>query len=270
MIHIVSGIVVITAIALACGALLALAARFLHVPLDTREEALVKLLPGINCGACGFAGCAEFAKALAGGGSKPILCAALSAKKRLALAEFLGMEEEAGHNRRVAFVACGGNLADAGRRFVYNGIADCVSAAATGGGDKACIHGCVGYSTCVRACPANAIFLEDGLAVVNPALCTGCGICVASCPRRLIHLVPEGPDAHVLCSSPEKGAAVRKVCGHGCAGCRVCVKLAPGAYVMAGENLASRDYAQPPPENAAAVVAKCPGKCVRVMGGNAA
>ena len=102
---------------------------------------------------------------------------------------------------------------------------------------------------------------------MNHALCMGCGVCVATCPRKLIKMVPARPDAHVLCSSPANGATVRKLCGQGCLGCRVCVKLAPGAFVMAGDFLAARDYARPAPENTVGVIAKCPGKCIRVAGG---
>jgi len=260
-------VAVITVIAFACGLFLSLAARFLHTPGDPRMEALVDLLPGLNCGVCGCAGCVEFARALATGAVRPGMCPVCDAKKRRKIARFLKVDEGEGANRKAALVMCGGSDMASRRRFAYNGVADCAAAAATGGGDRTCVHGCLGYATCALACPVHAIAMLNGLAVVDVARCVSCGLCVATCPRKLIKMVAVGADAHVMCSSPEKGAVVRKVCTHGCTGCRVCVKNAPGAYVMAGAFLAARDYAQPPPENLCAAVETCPGKCIQIAGG---
>ena len=46
---------------------LVLASRFLAVPQDERVGRLQEALPGANCGACGYAGCADYAKAIAEG-----------------------------------------------------------------------------------------------------------------------------------------------------------------------------------------------------------
>ncbi|MCL1887586.1 MAG: 4Fe-4S binding protein [Kiritimatiellaeota bacterium] len=260
-------VVAITVVAFACGALLALAAKWLHTPGDARMEHLLTLLPGLNCGACGHAGCGAFAKALAENAAKPGACPANNAEKQNEIAVFLGVAPEAGAPRRVALVMCGGSDTAAKRRFAYNGVADCAAAAAVAGGDKACARGCLGYATCANTCPVQAIAMRGGLAVVDPARCVGCGLCVAACPRKIIRMVPARPDAHVLCASPEKGSAVRTFCKRGCLGCRLCVKHAPGAFAMVEKYLASRDDAQPPPKNAALVAAKCAGKCIQSTGG---
>jgi thioredoxin reductase (NADPH) len=49
---------------------------------------------------------------------------------------------------------------------------------------------CIGSSSCVKACPENALGLIDGKAqLVNPSVCIGHGACVASCPFDAIKLV---------------------------------------------------------------------------------
>ena len=263
-------VIVITGIAAACGVFLALAARYLHTPPDVKLEALTALLPGLNCGVCGGAGCADFAGMLLKNAAKPRACPVCDEKKRRGIARFLGIAAagEGPSRNKVALVVCGGSDLVSQRRFTYNGIADCAAAHAVGGGDKACVYGCLGYATCALACPAHAIEMRDGVAVVDAGRCVCCGLCVATCPRKLIRMVPSELDAHVLCSSPEKGSVVRGVCARGCLGCRQCVKNAPGAFTMVGGGfLAARDYAQPPPENVLTVRGKCPGKCVQISRG---
>lgn len=245
-------------IGLGCGAALAVAAKYLGVHEDPRIEKLTELLPGVNCGGCGFAGCAAYAAAIAGG-APTNLCAPGGPETVAKLAAFMGVAATAAV-RRVAVVLCGGGDSETVKRFAYDGLTDCAAAAAVGGGEKGCGYGCLGYGACVRACPVNAIDLIDGVAVVRAADCIGCGKCVATCPRALIKLVPAERTIHVLCSSRDKGPVVRKLCGVGCIACRICTKLADGAINMDGF-LAVVDYTKPliNPE----VVAKCPAKCIR-------
>ena len=245
---------------LACGAALAVAARYFSVKEDPRIAEVEGLLPGANCGGCGFAGCADYAKAIVTKGAATNLCVAANAETAAKVAAVVGAK--AGEVvRRRAIVRCQGSWTAAKRRFAYNGIIDCASAAATAGGDKACAFGCLGYGSCARACPVRAIAVEDGLARVNPAICIGCGKCVKTCPRQLIELVPADAKATVLCRSKAKGPVVRQQCSKGCLGCTLCTRLAPGSFSMDGA-LATPDYAHPPAD-AAAVAAKCPGKCIR-------
>ncbi|MDY5954751.1 MAG: (Fe-S)-binding protein [Kiritimatiellia bacterium] len=243
---------------LAFGALLAIAFRFLAVREDPRIAAVAERLPGANCGGCGYAGCADCAKAIVLDGAAPSLCSAASDDAIHAIASLLGRAATS-RERLVALVHCAGDESVATRRARYNGISDCASAASVAGGDKACSYGCLGYGTCARLCPVRAIDIRQGVAVVDPKRCIACGRCVAACPRKLIRLVPAAETLRVLCSSPEKGAAVRKVCQRGCIGCTLCAKFAPQAFRMEG-NLAVREYgAQPPGEG---VAAKCPAKAI--------
>ena len=160
-----------------------------------------------------------------------------------------------------AIVFCGGNNTDARKAVGYNGVKDCKSAMLVAGGDKGCAYGCLGFASCARACPFNAIEMKDGLAIVHPDICVGCGKCVATCPRKLIKLVPQKAPVHVFCSSPEKGPVKRKVCKVACIGCRKCVKAAEDQMKIEGF-LAGVNYDNPPGLEIVEK-AQCPTGCLR-------
>ena len=210
------------------GAILALiigvAAKAFAIETDPRIETVTDMLPGANCGGCGFAGCADFAKAIVENGNAPTQCPVSSAEDAKRIAEFLGIVAEE-KEKMVAVVKCCGS-ASVTVRSPYNGINDCRSAVLVAGGAKGCDYGCIGLGSCARACPFDAIEIRDGLAVVHPDLCVGCGKCVDTCPKHLIELVPASIDVHIYCNSPEKGAVKRKVCQVACIGCRKCAKAA--------------------------------------------
>ncbi len=250
---------------LVCAAALALADRYLSVKEDPRIGLLTAALPGANCGGCGYAGCGDYARAMASGAAKPGMCAPGGAACSAACAGILGVAAEAAE-KRVALVHCCGSRSEAIRVGDYNGICDCNAAAAVAGGDKGCRFGCLGYGSCANVCPKHAISIEDGLAKVDKRLCIGCGQCVAACPRKLIELVPASATIHVLCNNPLRGPEVRKVCGVGCLGCHLCEKLAgpeSGSFKFDGF-LARIDYTRAPSD--AQLVAKCPAKCIREDG----
>lgn len=247
--------VVVGGIGAFCSVVLAIASRYFHVAEDPRIEAITCMLPGANCGACGLAGCADYAKRIVLNGESPDQCKPGGPTTVSAIAAFLGLEAKTAE-RKVALVLCAGGDAQAARKFAYNGIADCAAAALVGGGDKACVFGCLGLGSCARVCPMKAIEItEDRLAVVHPELCVGCGLCVKTCPKKIIKLVPEQRSIHVLCSSPERGPVVKKKCKVGCIGCTLCVKASDGAIAME-RNLAVVDYSKPLDNEL--VIEKCP------------
>lgn len=247
-------------IGLVCGIALALAARFLAVEEDPRVERVIDILPGVNCGGCGYAGCADYARAVVLEGAEINLCTAGGEEVLHKLAAFMGVEAVQSE-RKVAIVLCGGSDDKAGRRFVYNGIADCTSAQAVDGGDKVCRYGCLGYGSCARVCPVGAIEITAGrLAVVHPDICIGCGACVKACPRNLIKMVPANRTIHVLCSSKDKGPVVKKACQVGCIGCRVCTKLCEDDAITMDGFLAVVDYNKDLGNEK--TVEKCPGHCI--------
>lgn len=266
--------IIITAVLFATGlgALLALiigaAAKAFAVETDSRVETVTGMLPGVNCGGCGYAGCSDFAKAIVEGRAVPVQCPVSNAENINRIAEYLGIT--AGEKEKtVAVVRCGGSCAVT-VRSPYNGVSDCRSAVLVAGGAKGCDFGCIGFASCARACPFSAIEMRDGLAVVHPELCTGCGKCVAVCPKNLILLTPAAVDVHIYCNSPEKGALKLKVCKTACIACRKCVKAADSENQMTVNGfLVSTNYSNPPVHDLVEK-AGCPTTALRLASKHAA
>lgn len=243
-------------VALVLGVVIGVMAKLFAVDTDPKVEMVADLLPGANCGGCGFAGCNDFAKALAAGDAAPDDCPVCSDGIRADIAKCLGLAAEA-KEKQVAVVLCAGDDSVAKKSAPYNGVNDCRSANLIAGGPKDCKYGCLGLGTCVRACPFGAIMLKNGLAVVDPQLCVGCGKCVATCPRGIIVMAPASAKAHVFCNSPEKAPVKKKACSVSCVGCRKCVKAAEDGQMEMDGFLARVNYENPPAKETIEA-AKCP------------
>ncbi|MBN2587356.1 MAG: RnfABCDGE type electron transport complex subunit B [Candidatus Fermentibacteraceae bacterium] len=232
--------VVLGAMGLILGLGLAFAARKLSVPKDPVVERINGILPGANCGGCGFPGCVQFAEAVARGDAPPNGCVAASAEINRQIAEVVGGEISESV-KMVALVHCnGGHSAKDG--FGYHGPVDCVSASMVMGGQKICSYGCLGFGDCVEVCPFDAIRMgENGVPVVDRDACTGCARCVEVCPKRIIELWPVNREVVVACSSLDKGGEARKACSVACIGCRKCEKACPVEAVKVDDNLAVID-----------------------------
>lgn len=227
-------IIVLSGIGLLMAGVLAVGRKIFDFDVDERRERLMAILPGANCGGCGYPGCAGYAAALVEGKAAATLCPPGGDDLATDIGRILGVEVPA-VEKKVALVACAGDTRYAKERSHYIGIADCDAAQAVAGGSKACQYGCLGLGSCVRACPFDAIAVsKEGVAYVNEAACTGCGSCVAACPRDLISLVPTDADVHVLCMNPEKPKAVKAVCAVGCTACKLCGRHSPSIGIEGG------------------------------------
>ena len=181
-------VLLVMAVGFVLAVVLTIASKVFFVPVDETVANLRAELPGANCGACGFAGCDDYANALAenpelGTGLCPVGGAGVAAK----LAEVLGVEAGS-MEPQVAVVMCNGN-ADAAKTIMeYQGLSTCAAAKTMYGGLSACAYGCMGLGVCAAACPYGAIQVCNGVAVVNRELCVGCGICASSVQTVLSEL----------------------------------------------------------------------------------
>ncbi len=226
---------------LVLGLLLAVASKYLSVKQDDRIPMLIEALPGANCGACGFAGCAAFAQALAEGNAPVNACPVGGAKVSESLALIMGIES-APQEENVAVVLCRGVDNAAKKKYVYEGTEDCEVAYNLSGGDKVCEFGCLGLGSCVRACKFDAIRIEDGVAVIDPEKCTACGLCIKACPKGIIRFMPKKNIYCVRCLSESKGAQMKNICSAGCIACMLCVKACEFDAIKVTNNIAVIDY----------------------------
>ncbi len=210
------------------GIALAFAAAKFAVKVDPRVEKVRDVLPGANCGACGFAGCQGYAEAVvANPDVLPNLCSPGKAPVAEAVALITGKKAEA-KEPSFARIMCQGGWSNSVKRFKYEGVQDCRAAVLAGGGDKSCAYGCLGYGTCAQVCPFDAITMDaNHLPVVDITKCTGCRKCEAACPKKVIEVLPASRAVLVTCHSKDKGADTKKNCQVGCIACGICVKVCP-------------------------------------------
>jgi electron transport complex protein RnfB len=243
------------------GAGLAIAHRFLKVKKDKRIELIEKILPGVNCGACGFAGCAAYAGKIVGGEVALTLCSPGGEEVARKLAEIMGVEVSYNAQKMAAQVHCRGGKETAKYSFNYRGIKDCNALFLLGGGNKVCKFGCLGLGSCIAVCPADAIdYQEDGLVWVNIDKCISCEKCIKVCPTGVIRMIPATADYLVACSSTDKGPVIKKYCAVGCIGCKICEKKSPEGGFTVNNFLATIDY-KATGERATAAD-KCPSHCI--------
>ena len=183
--------------------LLGVAANVFEVPVDEKAIAIRDVLPGANCGGCGYAGCDAMAAAIAAGEAPVNGCPVGGPAVADKIGEIMGVS--AGEDvKKVAFVKCAGTCDKASVKANYYGISDCRSAAAIPGrSDKACAYGCMGFGSCVAACGFDAIHIEHGVAVVDKEKCVACGKCAEECPNHLIELIPYDATKVVSCSNQD-------------------------------------------------------------------
>lgn len=248
-------------IGLVLGVLIGLAAKFFKVDKDPRIDLVLELLPNANCGGCGKAGCADFAKAVVEGELPPGKCPASSQESVAAIAQVLGIENKTSF-RKVAVVLCGGDMNQTVNPSLYNGISDCRSASMIAGGPKGCAYGCLGLGSCARSCPFGAIEIINGLAVVHQELCVGCGKCAETCPRKLIKIVNADAQVHIFCSNPEKAPLKRQYCKVPCIGCRKCEKAFPDNFKSEGFKVTVNYDAESFISEQDIETIKCPSKCL--------
>lgn len=252
--------IVLCVLGIVFGLILGFASKVFAVEKDPREEAITEILPGANCGGCGYAGCDGYANALASGEEdKCNKCTAGGNSVALALSEACGMTFEE-TEKKVAFVHCKGTCDVTNKKAEFYGDRSCSAAKLLFGGDGACQFGCLGYGDCAAVCPEQAINVINGVAHVNPDRCMGCGLCEKTCPNHVISIVPAASTVHIACSNKDKGAVARKKCTAGCLGCGLCMRKCEQGAISIVNNVAVIDYEKC--VNCGTCASVCPSKCI--------
>lgn len=255
----IEAIASLAALGLLFGGILAFASKKFAVEVDPTIEAIREVLPGANCGACGYAGCANFSDAVAAGECDVTACIPGGADCAGKIADILGMPKPPEGVQIIAQVNCVGFGEASSDRYIYDGVPTCVAAHSEFRGFKDCEYGCLGLGTCAMVCPFDAIEMVKGKPIVDPDLCKGCGKCKEDCPRGVISMISYNPKAYaVLCNSKDKGKQTKAACQVGCIGCGACAKVCnDGAIAMEKGKLATVD-----PDKCTACGA-CKEKCKR-------
>lgn len=237
---------------------LLIASEKLKVEVDPKVEQIHEALPHIDCGACGFAGCGQYAKAIM---EEPELlgkCAPGGDETTTKIAGILNLQvSDTGAPKR-PIVHCRAHTEDRTYYAKYNGIQSCTAANALAN-VQACKFGCLGLGDCTRTCKFDAIHIVDGLTIVDYEKCTGCTACSKICPRDLIEMVPFSNENMmvVACRNQETGKNTRTMCKVGCIGCGICKKQ---TELFSIENFNARmDYENyQPTEQTETAMTKCP------------
>lgn len=152
----------LTIMGIVLGSLLGAASRFLAVEEDPLEKELQSILPGSQCGQCGYVGCAQAAAALARGEAAVTLCPPGGKAVAEKLAKRLGVTVDLSeHEDKVPQYA-----------VIVEEL-------------------CIGCTRCIKECSADAIFgATKQMHTVLTEACHACGKCVAVCPTDGIVMQP--------------------------------------------------------------------------------
>lgn len=214
---------------------------------DPRIDVVEELLPGANCGGCGYAGCRAMAEAIVKAESlEGKMCPPGGSETMAAVGKALGLEAEESEPK-IAVIRCNGSLANAPTKVEYDGVTSCFFANRLSHGETGCPNGCLGLGDCVEACAFDAIHIDEdtGLPVVSEENCVACGACVTACPRDIIELRNRGKNERrifVSCVNSEKGPHTIKNCSAVCIGCGKCQRVCPFDAITIKNNLAYIDF----------------------------
>ncbi len=248
------GIVII--IGLISAIVLTLAAKFMSVEVNEAVAQVYSVLPGANCGACGFAGCEEYARQLVDDKTvRPNLCTPGGSEVSRKISSILGVDFETVAGKH-AIVKCSGTLDKTDYVMDFRGLQSCSANKLFYRGRGSCFKACLGYGDCVNVCNYDAINIVNGVAVVDKLKCVGCGLCAKRCPNALIDIIPSTSRVFVGCSSPDPGAYTRKICKAGCIACKKCEKVCEFDAIKVENNLAFIDPIKC--TNCGACISQCP------------
>jgi RnfABCDGE-type electron transport complex B subunit len=266
-----------TTLAIAAGTMLVLAVilsfvlgwanKKFRVEVDPKIEAVIGILPGVNCGGCGYLGCSDYAVAIVTDNDPVNKCTVGGAACAKEVAGIMGVE--AGETMKVvAVVHCGAHANDRLKTIEYRGEKRCTAAHQVAG-VQGCSFGCLGFGDCVRACHYDAMHIKDGLATVDFDRCIGCGACSKVCPRNIISIIglKEDKIPVVACSNRDTARDAKSVCTRACVACKACAKVSDLFTIT--DNLSTCDpnaYGREQYEAVNKAMEKCPTDCIHFVG----
>ena len=235
------------------GYMLAWFAQKFAVHANPLVKKIEEILPGANCGACGYPGCSGLADKIANENAPVNACPVGGVKVWTEIAKLTG-KTTGKFEAQKAMIKCQGGKGTVQKLGIYIGIQDCQAASVLGISHLGCINGCLGLGTCEKICPFDAIHMnpETDLPVIDWEECTGCGKCVSECPRK--------EQVQLACSSPASGKEVRQVCSRGCIKCQLCVKTCPAQAISFQNGIIQIDQGKC--NLCGLCVEKCPTKCI--------
>jgi Na+-translocating ferredoxin:NAD+ oxidoreductase RNF subunit RnfB len=239
-------IISLSILALIAAIILYFVAQKFKVYEDPRIDEIQAVLPAVNCGGCGYAGCRNFAEALVASESfEGLNCPVGGADVMALAAKVLGREAPLS-NPLVAVLLCNGTPEYRIHTSKYDGATDCRITHNLYMGETDCSYGCLGNGDCVRACAFDAMYMDlsTGLPVIIDDKCVACGACVRACPRDLLELrkkAKKDRKIYVACSNCDKGGPARRACKVACIGCFKCQKVCEFDAITIENNLAYID-----------------------------
>lgn len=254
-------IAIVAVIAVVFAILIVTVSKLCTVKEDERVGKITENLAGANCGGCGFAGCADFAKAIVEGKADISMCGATGNEGKAKIAEIMGVTFSKSEPT-FAVVKCNGGI-NCNDKYQFVGNADCVAQINYMGGKKQCPDGCLGGGSCVAVCKYGALGLNDGVAKVDKSLCESCGACVRKCPKHIIEFIPKSAKVYIACSTHCKGKEAMGNCKASCIACGMCVRTCPQQAIEMVDNIPVIDYKKC--TGCKTCVLKCPRKCIKEL-----
>lgn len=235
-----AAVVIIGVSFLVGGVSLAFLALSVHMEETGDAEEIDEHLPGLNCEACGYTSCREYAVAVSyGGPANQCIPGGQPLADELALIRGTKPQAVTPH---AAFLVCQGTPAHVGTKYRYPGLQTCAACAGLYSSNSDCEFACIGFGDCKRVCPYGAITLRDGIACVDVDKCTGCGLCAKACPKQVIVVRALDDRPLVACASQVAGEELQHICTAGCTACGACAAVCPEQAIAVKENLARIHY----------------------------